>query len=144
MKKCAKCNEEKELSQFYYFWRKNRSNYYYHSYCKKCVKNITDEYIHTSKGLQNKRASAKRWSKTDKGKINDAKRRDKNRNMYPEKYKARYMLNNAIRLKKVIKKPCFECGNTDTHGHHEDYLKPLQVVWLCRQHHLIKHNQLHI
>lgn len=35
--------------------------------------------------------------------------------------------------------PCFMCGNPKTVGHHPDYDQPMQVVWLCEEH----HNQLH-
>lgn len=62
------------------------------------------------------------------------------RTRYPEKYKARYLLNNAIASGKVIKQPCIDCGNKKSHGHHEDYSKPLEVVWLCNVCH-VKHHR---
>lgn len=37
----------------------------------------------------------------------------------------------AGRLKSV---PCF-CGETKSEAHHEDYSKPLDVVWFCKKHH---------
>lgn len=58
---------------------------------------------------------------------------------YPERVKAKAALNRAIRHSKVIRQPCWVCGETNTHGHHPDYLAPLDVVWLCRVH----HQQLH-
>lgn len=54
---------------------------------------------------------------------------------YPEKYKARYMLRNAVRLGKVIKGCCEVCGSPIVESHHDDYSKPLEVRWLCRLHH---------
>jgi ribosomal protein S27AE len=44
---------------------------------------------------------------------------------------------------RLVKQPCEKCGNENTEKHHEDYSKPLEVIWLCRQCHLDHHkNQL--
>jgi len=42
----------------------------------------------------------------------------------------------ALRNGKLVKQPC-HCGNVKVEAHHEDYSKPLEVKWLCKQHHLI-------
>lgn len=57
----------------------------------------------------------------------------------PEKIKARNIVNNALRDKNLFKKPCEVCGEIKVEAHHEDYLKPLQVRWLCKQHHVEAH-----
>lgn len=36
---------------------------------------------------------------------------------------------------KLIQKPCAECGNPSTEMHHRSYDKPLEVIWLCAEHH---------
>lgn len=55
----------------------------------------------------------------------------------PIKYKARYTLSNAIVLGQLIRPSiCSECfveGKIE--GHHTDYLKPLEVIWLCKKCH---------
>ena len=49
--------------------------------------------------------------------------------------KARSDLNHAVRDGRVIRMPCEVCGNEKSEAHHEDYSKPLDVVWLCDKHH---------
>ena len=39
---------------------------------------------------------------------------------------------------KLERKPCKICG-AKAQMHHEDYAKPLEVTWLCREHHLELH-----
>lgn len=34
----------------------------------------------------------------------------------------------------LIPQPCSACGKK-AEAHHNDYTKPLEIVWLCRQHH---------
>ena len=54
------------------------------------------------------------------------------RDKYPNKYKAQTTVNNAIRDGKIFKSPCESCGSDGKiNGHHDDYLKPLDIRWLC-------------
>lgn len=47
--------------------------------------------------------------------------------------RARYAVNNAVRRGKLEKpNACQWCGAKGRiHAHHEDYGKPLEVIWLC-------------
>lgn len=49
------------------------------------------------------------------------------------KRKAQQFLNNAVRDgRKTKSSSCEQCGDNESiHGHHEDYSKPLDVMWLC-------------
>jgi hypothetical protein len=62
----------------------------------------------------------------------------------PFKLRAKRALNKAIFMGK-IKKPtkCQECGWEPglIHGHHEDYSKPYDVIWLCRLCHGKRHRK---
>ncbi len=61
--------------------------------------------------------------------------------MNPEKYKAHTAVGNAIRDGKLKKLSCNVCGNNKVHAHHNDYSKPLEVIWLCSLHHARKHHE---
>ena len=53
----------------------------------------------------------------------------------PIKTEARNMVSRAIRSGKLVKQPCEDCGAEKVEAHHDDYSKPLQVRWLCLEHH---------
>lgn len=56
----------------------------------------------------------------------------------------RQKLQKAVRAG-LITRPnaCDECGKPcKPHGHHYDYSKPLDVIWLCSEHHRMKHRRL--
>ena len=77
----------------------------------------------------------KKYRQSEKGKIVQIRKANKMRLKYPEKWKARQKLRYAVRVGKVIKKPCEVCGDVNVFGHHNDYSKPFEVRWLCRKHH---------
>lgn len=56
------------------------------------------------------------------------------------KESARRKLNRAIQSGIILKSPCIICGAEKSEGHHIDYSKPLEVVWLCRSHHSAIHS----
>lgn len=48
----------------------------------------------------------------------------------------------AVRDGRLTKKPCEVCGTEEkVEAHHEDYSKPLDVMWLCFKHHRERHGQ---
>ena len=101
--------------------------------CKQCAKKDVLEYrlkhIHRIREYDRKRGA--RQTKEYKA---EYKRK------YPNKFVAHNMVNNAIRCKKLFKEPCSECGNErNVHAHHDDYLKKLNVRWLCP----VCHSQWH-
>lgn len=48
----------------------------------------------------------------------------------------------AIKSGQLVPEPCKVCGDEKTVAHHEDYVKPLEVVWLCRKHHRARHKEI--
>jgi len=56
----------------------------------------------------------------------------------PEKEKkaaARRSVRRSVLSGAIQKMPCKICGNPKAEAHHEDYDKPLDVIWLCKKHH---------
>lgn len=72
-----------------------------------------------------------KYARSDKGKQAVKKYGEKAQ----EKVKARSKLEYAIRKCPTIKKPCIICGNKNSQGHHENYSRPLEVIWFCSKHH---------
>src|ERR1700749_3180816 len=61
----------------------------------------------------------------------------------PEKYRAHRAVEKALRTKEIFRQPCERCGTTHgVHAHHDDYSKPLEVMWLCCLHHRERHREL--
>lgn len=90
---------------------------------------------HKSRMLVQQKEPAKRYRQTPRGKellLANGQRMIKK---FPEKNFARYTLRNAVRLGKIQKQPCEICGDPKVEAHHDDYNKPFEVRWLCRQHH---------
>lgn len=62
---------------------------------------------------------------------------------YKQKQAAYCKLQWALHIGSIIRQPCVVCNNPKTHGHHEDYSRPLDVVWLCGScHSMIHHGTL--
>lgn len=60
----------------------------------------------------------------------------------PDKHYCHTVLNYAVRAGKLTKRTsCQSCGTSGVkiHGHHHDYTKPLDVMWLCAICHLKQH-----
>lgn len=101
--------------------------------CKQCHRDRQKLRRLTNPAVQEyDRARAKRPDrKAMARKIGVQWRRD-----HPEAYRAQTAVNNAVRDRRLKKEPCSICGTTEhVHGHHKDYSKPLDVVWLCAKCH---------
>ena len=56
-----------------------------------------------------------------------------------QKVLARNRIRVLIYRGKLKRQPCEVCGNELSQAHHKDYSKPLDVTWLCAQHHKEAH-----
>ena len=62
---------------------------------------------------------------------------------YPERVSARHKVRMAIKSGKLVRMPCYVCGNKDSFAHHEDYSISLDVDWYCRPCHRLMHDGKH-
>ena len=53
---------------------------------------------------------------------------------------ARTKVQYALQRGFLVRLACQVCGRQKAQAHHEDYSRPLDVIWLCSQH----HTQLHV
>jgi len=131
LKTCFKCNEEKPLEDFYRHPRMADGRV---NKCKVCNKKDVREN-------RSKRADYYREYDRKRGCRQDKAYRDFYIEKFPEKYRAHYLLSNAVRDGRLKRESCEKCGRKDTHGHHEDYSKPLEVRWLCPPCHFAEHKK---
>ena len=59
-----------------------------------------------------------------------------------QKYLARKTVENHLKAGKLTRKPCERCGARKAQAHHEDYSKPLDVIWLCPKDHKARHREM--
>lgn len=48
----------------------------------------------------------------------------------------------AVRIGTLIPMPCQACSHHKAEAHHQDYTRPLWIVWLCKKHHAGEHKRL--
>lgn len=118
-RKCWMCKVVKPKED-YYKDKGSPSGFAYT--CKACVLIISREQKHRIK-----------WNKGHRDSMNESLKKYQARN--PEKVAAWKIYKKALQSGKIVKQPCVVCNNPSAQGHHQDYSKPLEVVWLCRTHH---------
>lgn len=134
-KTCTKCKLVKTLSEFY---RKASLSKGVRSECKICDSVAAGKWRTENKHGNN--TATRVWRKT-----NPKKRRaieERTRTKFPKKHKAGDRLRHAVKTGKIVKPDaCTRCGSTGMlEGHHEDYAKSFDVIWLCRT----CHHRLHV
>ena len=144
MKTCNRCGQSKPLDQFSkHLSRKDG----YSTICRECNSSKCHEFwVHKKQDanflLKNReRRSASRLLRPDAPRDKAAKAAANSiwlsRNT--EKKRAHSAVNWALKCGRLIRKPCVICGNPKSQAHHEDYTKPLDVIWFCHTHHMKHH-----
>ena len=136
-KECFKCHAVKPLSEFYKHAMMADGHL---NKCKECTKN--DANKHRSENLEKIRAYDRARGKIPERikantEINRAWRAEDKR-----RSKAHSAVSHAIRSGDLVRLPCVRCGEQKSVAHHEDYDKPLDVVWLCQPCHKQRHKEI--
>ena len=123
MRRCNFCGEDKPISKFYLYQGKPHGRK-----CKSCTRKASLEY---------RVANIERVREHDRSRGNrqPAGYTPGWRRKFPAKYRALTTVGNAVRDGRLDRRPCEVCGSTSVHAHHDDYLRPLDVRWLCPAHH---------
>lgn len=126
-KQCRGCLQTKTLDEFY---RHPQMADGHLNYCKECKK----LYERQRQALGANREYNRKRNLAPGRKAAILRRQRQERSTHPEKSLARQRLERAVRAGRVHKPTtCQRCGMTGTiMGHHADYNKPLDVIWLCR------------
>lgn len=120
MKECSRCHLQKENTEFY---KDSRGKLGTYAACKKChnkfvIKVKGQKYIIKNRRLQNRY----RFNPKNKYKI-----------------EARIMARKAKELGIIPFSSCKICGDSRFELHHPDHKKPLDVIPLCKKHHMQEH-----
>lgn len=126
-KTCFKCDVEKPLSEFYKHPMMGDGHL---NKCKKCAR--YDVRV-------NRRLRIEYYVEYDRRRYREGRHQP---TRAPERALATRLLNQAVRAGRVKKLACEVCGDPKSEGHHEDYTKPLDVIWLCRKHHRNAHRMM--
>lgn len=134
MKQCTVCGETKNLSAF-------GADKYKKSGLKPQCKACRVESQRTWRATADAKRKAKIYRR-DNAEILQAKKEERYKGS-PERLSIPTKVFRAIESGKLTREPCSVCGATEyVDGHHNDYTKPLDVVWLCRTHHRRLHQQM--
>jgi ribosomal protein S27AE len=134
---CFKCKFCKPLIEFY---KHSEMGDGHLNKCKECTKKDVNK--HRSENLEKVREyDRNRANNPDRRKaniaINKAWRQEDKRRV-----KCHNIVSRAIKSGKLVRKNCKRCGNENSLAHHEDYDKPLDVIWLCQPCHKQRHKEI--
>jgi hypothetical protein len=136
-KACYRCSETKPLFDFY----KNRGMKDGHlNQCIPCTKKVESK----------RRAdNVEYWREQDRKRallphrIKSSVINNKIwRNLDKRRVKCHNAVARAVKKGILVKLPCERCQDTKSVAHHEDYDKPLDVMWLCQICHTQRHKEI--
>ncbi len=125
MKYCRTCEQEKDDSDF---GKRKASLDGLSAKCKTCQK----VYDKARSKDQYREEQRRIYAQTDGGKLKSNRAKAEWRKRNPNKAKAHAIVSRAVRGGKLVSKPCQVCGEDKRiHAHHDDYMQPLNITWMC-------------
>lgn len=136
-KRCFKCGDDKPLDEFY---KHSRMADGHLNKCKACTK--SDASNHRQENVERIRAYDRERAKRP-DRIRAAVEQTRVwRAADSRRAKAHAAVCRALRSGELERQPCERCGEVKAYAHHEDYDKPLDVVWLCQPCHKERHKEM--
>lgn len=138
LKRCSQCREEKPPSAFY---KHPQTRDGLNSWCKACTAARWQVWRKAHPTYKQVRTAAqrRRWALAEHQRDPQKKTRacQRYRRAQPLVYAARTAVGNALQSGRLVRPTaCTRCQRVcKLDGHHEDYTKPLEVVWVCRRCH---------
>lgn len=135
--------KEKSRIDYYQNWdkRKEQSQRSYKKHREEIARKRAEKR-HTEDQREKERQRQREWRKKNPTKAGTTVSQWKKRN--PQKSSSHSLVCWAVKSG-VLKRPedCMECGKKcKPHAHHEDYSKPLDVIWICKICHGKKHRKI--
>lgn len=152
-KYCPRCERTLSLSSFAKD-RQRRDGL--QAYCRECRSAISRHYVKVGRVAEYTKAKFKDPARKEKilvrarmarnspaGKAAAQRRHQRYKRERPETLRAHRVVCKAVASGTLNKLPCAKCGAArNVHAHHDDYSKPLSVIWLCPKHHKERHIEL--
>ena len=128
-KKCKKCKVKKPLTEFYIHKKMTDGHL---SFCKQCTRDRIHKH-YTNNAEEMRILEKERYQRRKKDPNFSIKKKK-----YTKKYREKHKITSNMYRKLKLLRPnkCSKCGiSVDKiyalHGHHPDYSKPLEVIWVC-------------
>lgn len=125
-KLCIKCKQLKDAEHFYKHPAMKDGRL---GKCSLCCR--TESVANREKNLERYREHDRRRGSTEERIARNVRTTRKRREAFPWKHGAHREVQKALKNGVLLKAPCSVCGVAKVEAHHEDYEKPLDVVWLA-------------
>jgi hypothetical protein len=137
-KNCKSCGQTKSTAEFY---KHPKTADGFLGICKECQKAVSHKARKSN--LEHYREYDRTRAKLPHRIEATIAQTKKRRSMADGYMAAHSKVSHALDKGILERKPCEMCGTTAwVHAHHDDYRKPLDVMWLCPVHHKARHAYL--
>jgi hypothetical protein len=148
MRNCKGCGATKSLDEFP-IYKTARKTGRRHT-CRQCwnarwspvIAVHNSRYYHENHSGIRDRVKARTRSRYRDNPLDQYECNRKYEACHPERSAAKNKVMVAVRAGRLKRRPCQVCSATPAQAHHDDYAKPLDVIWLCRTHHGERHRLL--